>query len=210
MTNDGAVHMIVALPGSKFAFNEDMQREFKALVKALCSESGEVVIEDTVDKPADFRGGVEFGLMSTTTDRDTAVAYSGVKKKRGTVFEILAGRIDVGASISFLSQYPGEDEFLMQPLCCLEVCSVPLVFFIPCPQVSRGALAFLVRLFAFLLSLPASVPFISFISISLLRVAPAGDGGATAGSDRQGRGTAVRSDSVTFRRLRFRCQFSLQ
>ena len=27
----------------------------------------------------DYRGGVEFGLMSTTTDRDIAVQYSGVK-----------------------------------------------------------------------------------------------------------------------------------
>jgi hypothetical protein len=27
----------------------------------------------------------------------------------------------VGADIGFLSQYPGEEEFLMQPLACLEV-----------------------------------------------------------------------------------------
>ncbi len=46
---------------------------------------------------------------------------SGVDKKRGTVFEIQAGRVDVGASIQFLSQYPGEAEFLMQPLSCIEV-----------------------------------------------------------------------------------------
>ena len=65
---------------------------------------------------------VEFGLMSTTTNKATAMAYSGVNQARGTVFEITAGRVDVGASISFLSQYPGEAEFLMPPLCCLEVC----------------------------------------------------------------------------------------
>jgi hypothetical protein len=59
--------------------------------------------------------------MSTTTHKETAFAYSGVKSQRGTVFEIAAGRVDVGASISFLSQYPGEEEYLMQPLCCLEV-----------------------------------------------------------------------------------------
>ena len=59
--------------------------------------------------------------MSTTTDRATASAYSGVDKKRGTVFEIAAGEVDKGASISFLSQYPGEAEFLMPPLSCLEV-----------------------------------------------------------------------------------------
>jgi hypothetical protein len=68
---------------------------------------------------------VEFGLMSTTTDKHTAFAYSGVTKQRGTVLEIIAGRIDVGASISFLSQYPGEAEYLMQPLSCLEVRITP-------------------------------------------------------------------------------------
>ena len=69
-------------------------------------------------------------------------------KARGTILEIEAGRIDIGASIQvlfllpadtarnallvkqtdnrtwwlqFLSQYPSEAEFLMQPLSCLEV-----------------------------------------------------------------------------------------
>ena len=37
--------------------------------------------------------------MSTTTARETAFQYSGVDKQRGTVFEIQAGRVDVGASI---------------------------------------------------------------------------------------------------------------
>ena len=59
--------------------------------------------------------------MSATTNKETAFAYSGVKNERGTVLEIEVGRIDAGASISFLSQYPGEKEFLMQPLSCLEV-----------------------------------------------------------------------------------------
>ena len=59
--------------------------------------------------------------MSTTTSRETAVAYSGKNGQRCTVFEITAGRVDVGADIAFLSQYPGEREFLMQPLSCLEV-----------------------------------------------------------------------------------------
>ncbi len=60
-------------------------------------------------------------MMSTTTDKKTAVAYSGVRKMRGTVLEITAGQIDVGASISLLSQYPAEEEFLMPPLSCMEV-----------------------------------------------------------------------------------------
>ena len=59
--------------------------------------------------------------MSMTTAKETAFAYSGVRRQRGIVFEITAGRVDVGASIQFLSQYPGEAEFLTQPLCCLEV-----------------------------------------------------------------------------------------
>ena len=42
------------------------------------------------------------------------------------IFEMQVGKIDVGASISFLSQYPGEKEFLMQPLTCLEVGSSPV------------------------------------------------------------------------------------
>ncbi len=65
--------------------------------------------------------------MSTTTDKATAFAYSGVAKQRGTVLEIAAGRVDNGASISFLSQYPGEAEFLMPPLSCLEVVRPPLL-----------------------------------------------------------------------------------
>jgi len=65
--------------------------------------------------------------MSTTTAKETACEYSGVSNERGTVFEIAAGRVDVGASISFLSQYPGEAEYLMPPLSCLEVTGYPWV-----------------------------------------------------------------------------------
>ena len=68
-----------------------------------------------------FRGGIEFGLMSTTDNRSVALQYSGVKLKRGVLFEISVGCVDIGASISFLSQYQGEGEFLMQPLSLLEV-----------------------------------------------------------------------------------------
>lgn len=68
-----------------------------------------------------FLGGVELGLMSTTAERRVAIQYSGHEKKRATMLEIQAGRIDVGASLGFLSQYASEEEFLMQPLSCLEV-----------------------------------------------------------------------------------------
>ena len=74
--------------------------------------------------------------MSTTTDKETAFAYSGKDGQRCTVFEVTVGRIDVGADISFISQYPEEKEFLMQPLSCLEVLlssSPPLPPTRPCP-----------------------------------------------------------------------------
>jgi hypothetical protein len=63
--------------------------------------------------------------MSTTTNWNVAVQYSGVDKKRGNVFEIEVGRIDIGADILWLSQYPGEAEYLFPPLSCLEVNGEP-------------------------------------------------------------------------------------
>ena len=69
-----------------------------------------------------LRPAAECGLMSTTASRETAVANSaGVDGERGTVLEIAAGRVDAGASVGFLSQYPAEEEFLLQPLSSLEV-----------------------------------------------------------------------------------------
>ena len=78
-------------------------------------------------KKGGFRGGVEWGLMSTTTDKAVAMQYSGVAQQRGTVFEITVGRIDMGADHSWLSQYPGEAEILFPPLTCLEVVGQPRV-----------------------------------------------------------------------------------
>jgi hypothetical protein len=74
-----------------------------------------------------FRGGIEWGLMSTTTNRAVAVEYSGLDKQRGTVFEIAVGRIDIGADLSWVSQYPGEAEYLFPPLTFLEVVGEPRV-----------------------------------------------------------------------------------
>jgi hypothetical protein len=74
------------------------------------------------------RGGVEYACMSTTTDRNVAIQYT--KGKDGThqlptIFEIEVGQVDRGAPLSWVSQYPGEQEVLMPPLSNLEVVDEP-------------------------------------------------------------------------------------
>jgi hypothetical protein len=88
---------------------------------------GMILPEQFLKEKEGFRGGVEWGLMSTTMDKDVATQYSGVDKQRGSVFEIIPGRIDIGAELSWLSQYPGEAEYLFPPLSCLEVVDEPQV-----------------------------------------------------------------------------------
>ena len=90
---------------------------------------GEMVLSTEFWKEKDgFRGAVECGFMSTTAKRSVALKYSGKdEKRRGTIFEIAAGRIDLGADLTWLSQYPGESEFLFPPLTCLEVVGQPRI-----------------------------------------------------------------------------------
>ena len=60
-------------------------------------------------------GGVELGFMSTTTDRSVAMdfaSHAGGGGKCAMVFTIKMGMIDRGASVSFMSQFPGENEIL--------------------------------------------------------------------------------------------------
>ena len=66
-----------------------------------------------------IRGGVEFAMMSTTLDRRVALQYAG--QETPTIFEINLGAIDRGASLTFLSQYPAEEEILLPPRSYLEV-----------------------------------------------------------------------------------------
>jgi NLR family CARD domain-containing protein 3 len=47
-----------------------------------------------------WRGGVERAFMSTTTDKDVAMFYTG---GRGTVVEISVGRIQNGGDVSWIS-----------------------------------------------------------------------------------------------------------
>jgi hypothetical protein len=69
------------------------------------------------------KGGVEFGFMSTTENRDVALRYS--RGKLPTLLEISVGQVDRGAKIGFLSQYPTEDEILFPPLSNMEVVGKP-------------------------------------------------------------------------------------
>jgi hypothetical protein len=70
------------------------------------------------------RGGVDFGFLSTTTNMEVAVSYLG-GKAMPVLFEFDVSDIDRGASLSFLSQYPNEDEVLIPPLSYLEVIGEP-------------------------------------------------------------------------------------
>ena len=73
------------------------------------------------NEPDDFgcRGGVEFGFMSTTDNRQVAVEYAA--GDAGLLIEIEQGLTARGADLSWLSQYPFECEFTFPPLTMLEV-----------------------------------------------------------------------------------------
>jgi hypothetical protein len=64
------------------------------------------------------KGFAEWGFMSTTSKRDVALRYSGVKKGMPfpTILEFTAEAIDRGACIKDLSQYEQEEEYLFPPL----------------------------------------------------------------------------------------------
>jgi hypothetical protein len=77
-------------------------------------------------------GGVEPSVLATTTKWETAVQYSRFNKQKangdqnqGIIFEIEVGQVDRGADISWLSQYPREEEVLFNALSNLEVIKEP-------------------------------------------------------------------------------------
>lgn len=72
------------------------------------------------------RGGVEYGFMSTTTNKDVALAFAkdATKETASTLIIAKLGMIDRGASLDWLSQYPHEKEILMPPLTALEVLDI--------------------------------------------------------------------------------------
>ena len=73
-------------------------------------------------QPEGVQGGLELAFMSTTTAKEEAMAYA--RRAPGMIlFEIHQGFVARGASISWLSQYPNEEEILFPPLTTLEVTS---------------------------------------------------------------------------------------
>jgi hypothetical protein len=58
------------------------------------------------------RGYCEWGFMSTTSSKQTALQYSGVKEgsEKAMVLEMAATAVDRGASVGSFSQYPQASE----------------------------------------------------------------------------------------------------
>jgi hypothetical protein len=57
-----------------------------------------------VSKKCGLKGGIELGLMSTTTEKSVAIQYSGADQGRPIIFEIPLNRVDMGAYLGDLSQ----------------------------------------------------------------------------------------------------------
>ena len=66
------------------------------------------------------RGGIEPAFMSTTTNREEAMHYARRSPSK-ILFEVQQGMVARGASVSWLSQYPTEEEIIFPPLTVLEV-----------------------------------------------------------------------------------------
>ena len=60
------------------------------------------------------------GFTSTTTKKEVAISYLQGKRK-AVLFKIETGDIDRGCTLSWLSQYPSEDELLMPAMSYLEI-----------------------------------------------------------------------------------------
>ena len=71
------------------------------------------------------QGGLECGFMSTTLNKEEAMKYA--RRAPGAVlFEIDQGFVARGASVSWLSQYPAEEEILLPPFTALEVANIQI------------------------------------------------------------------------------------
>ena len=78
-----------------------------------------------------LRGGVEYGFLSTTDQKDLALRYatgmSTGTPGAGIMIEATMTMSARGANISSLSQYPTQVELLFPPLCGYDVHAVRLV-----------------------------------------------------------------------------------
>ena len=79
-----------------------------------------------VEDETGVRGGVERAFLSTTTARAVAMHYID-GRDLPTVCCIQVSAVSKGASLSHISQFPGEDEVLMPPGSFLEVVGRPRV-----------------------------------------------------------------------------------
>ncbi|KAJ1466266.1 hypothetical protein T484DRAFT_1922379 [Baffinella frigidus] len=102
--------------------------------KVYRGQSG-VKLPDKFEVPDEYgcRGGVERGFMSTSTSKMQALTYIDMSKGRPTLFEIQLGQVDRGATLRWISQFPGEEEVLLPPLSNLEVVGEPFMM-----QTARG------------------------------------------------------------------------
>ena len=73
-------------------------------------------------QPDEFgcEGGVEMALMSCSKSKEEALKYVR-RSKAKLLFEVHQSTCSRGAEISWLSQFPAEDEVLFSPLTMLEV-----------------------------------------------------------------------------------------
>jgi hypothetical protein len=93
---------------------------------------GGVKLPDSFFKPPPgglYKGIVEWGFMSTTTEKAVAIQYSGIGmgKKFPTVLVISPAAVDHGADIKEFSQYPSEREYLWNPCSLIEAWGNPYV-----------------------------------------------------------------------------------
>ena len=65
-------------------------------------------------------GGVDFAYLSFTSKREVAISYVG-RKSSPVLFKIQLGNIDRACPISFISQFPKEEELLIPAMSNIEV-----------------------------------------------------------------------------------------
>lgn len=76
-----------------------------------------------------YKGFVEWGFISTTSDKAIAIQYTGIAKGRPfpTVIQVRPAAVDHGGDIGDFSQFPGEREYLWNPCSLLEASGEPFM-----------------------------------------------------------------------------------